>query len=618
MLKKWISVLLAAVMTLSLLCVAPVSAAAQTAGETPLIDSDELAVSATDSLGAMLTAEYDDYMASEDAPDAFSGYAIYDLEVEGDTAYVEVQALSQSRLYVAVFEEDTNRLCGAGEAAVTADDSVVAVSLKAIERPSSYLVRAFLVDSESNLPMCKSFECDRYTRDMQLFLAKTTEDFDEDKVLNLDDDNTDNFLVYNDDTTIIQNNNSEVNVITYADDDEKKYVIENVDESISALQPGDIFSYENGGYHIIAKVKSIEIQDGTATIYGDDIELYDAFDYVRIDTTQNSDEVSVDNSDLDEGVEYLGTFEDSQEEELAPTGYKLINEEVSAASTFSYKLKKESASGDLKLTGTAGLKFEVKAKCYYDVRLFKKDEIEFSFAIKYKLSLSAKLEMTKTKSLKLVLGYFGFSPVPGVYIDFKPALVIEGKASIQLEGALSGQFGKKFKNGKWEDDNIPAKFSAELKVEAEVFIGLSMEPHVGILGNVVSATAEAKFGVKIKAEMTASADTEQSEKKHDCKACIKGEISACLEASVKLSLADNKNLTWKADLLKWTHKFCDFYYSFDTGKFAFTTCPNLSYRQTVTVYDKSKKPVEGASTVPRPTNPVKPFSISRQARIPLL
>lgn len=45
-------------------------------------------------------------------------------------------------------------------------------------------------------PLCIRRKCKE-------FLAKTTDDFDEEKVLNLDDDDTNNFAVYGDDTIII-------------------------------------------------------------------------------------------------------------------------------------------------------------------------------------------------------------------------------------------------------------------------------------------------------------------------------------------------------------------------------------------------------------------------------
>ncbi|MFR8247158.1 MAG: hypothetical protein ACLU9V_04380 [Roseburia sp.] len=61
-------------------------------------------------------------------------------------------------------------------------------------------MRGYLIETETLRPICTVYESSMYTQEMQEFLAKTTDDFDEEKVLNLDDDDTNNFAVYGDDT----------------------------------------------------------------------------------------------------------------------------------------------------------------------------------------------------------------------------------------------------------------------------------------------------------------------------------------------------------------------------------------------------------------------------------
>lgn len=179
----------------------------------------------------------------------------------------------------------------------------------------------------TNVPLCKQYEFDTYTKSMQEFFAKTTDDFSDERVLNLDNDNTDNFLVYNDSTVLVESTNGK-NKVAFTDNEAKKYVIENIDNEISSLKSGDIFSLPYGeDENIIVKVSSVSISGTTATIYGDDIEIEEAFEYVRIDSDQGTDETTVDNSELEEGVEYLGSGEKRiiTDKFTEPVGAKLVD-----------------------------------------------------------------------------------------------------------------------------------------------------------------------------------------------------------------------------------------------------------------------------------------------------
>ncbi len=69
----------------------------------------------------------------------------------------------------------------------TAKDAVV--TLETQEMPQYFLVKAFLVD-ETMAPLCSVYQSELYTKEMQEFLTKTTDDFEQNNVLNLDEDKT--------------------------------------------------------------------------------------------------------------------------------------------------------------------------------------------------------------------------------------------------------------------------------------------------------------------------------------------------------------------------------------------------------------------------------------------
>lgn len=589
----------------SMIAVCPFSVSAEDDVNSYEATTEDINISSSDSLGNMLANEYE--QSFDENGTAFSGNMIYEVEVENNTVYVELQALTDAKLIVALYDENNEEMYFSGTADVTEDDKVVTVHFDR-QMPDYFLVRAYLLDAVTNVPLCKQYEFDTYTKSMQEFFAKTTDDFSDERVLNLDNDNTDNFLVYNDSIVLVESTNGK-NKVAFTDNEAKKYVIENIDNEISSLKSGDIFSLPYGeDENIIVKVSSVSISGTTATIYGDDIEIEEAFEYVRIDSDQGTDETTVDNSELEEGVEYLGSGEKRiiTDKFTEPVGAKLVDVEATKGQSLNYKLEKKLGSA-VKVSGQVGCKFEASVKCYYDAKLFKKDEVEFSFAVKYEASLKAKIELSTSdeSKIKIKLGSLGFSPVPGVYIDFTPSIVIEGKVSVELSGVIKGQVGKKFKNGTFSDNSKKATFYPEFKVSGELFIGFSLEPKIGVVGDVIVASAEAKTGVKIQAEMKYKSENKNEPNEiHQCSSCIDGDIAWCTELSFKLSLFDSKNLTWKADIFKMNVKICDFYYSLDTGKFALTECPNVAYKQTFFVVDSKYNPIEGAEISGVKTNSI--------------
>lgn len=591
MINKSVSVLLALIILAGLFSSVPVSASANETEESGFasvakISNDEIAVTGKNSLGAMIAEEYEDHAdnTEETAAD------VYDVEINEKTARIELNTLKDATLIVAVFDEDGNEMYGAGTKEVAPDDRIVEVTLNADPMPQYFFVKAFLLDKVSHLPLCKQYENDDYTQAKQAFFAKTTVDFDEERVLNLDDQKNDNFLVYNDETVLIDCEDGIKNRIAFADEENKVYKIENIDESVLSLHRGDIFSYDYGnGDLLIVKIASIVIDGTTATVTGEDVELEDVFDYIRIDAAQATGEASVDNNDLEEGVEFDGT----DEQGIAPTGLNLIDAELSYATTLKYKIA-EKKFGDSSLSGSLGMKVGVEIKCYYDFKLFKKDEVECSIKIPYEYNIKLSLELVAKKEHKLKLGTIGFNPLPCVFVEFTPSFIVKGKIKVDLSGKLTGQVGKSFKNGKFSDENKKAHFSAGLKIEGELFVGFSLEPKIGFVGNVITATMEAKAGVNITAAMekNTESDPPDAEEKHLCSKCITGEGTLIMSVSFKLSLMDKKKMTWEAGELKLSAKLFDFYYSLDKNKFDFTVCPNKTNRQTITVLDKStKKPI---------------------------
>ncbi len=541
---------------------------------------DDMNIRGTNSFGSMVTSELEQ---ESDKQEENNGFNIFSVEVTGKTATAEFETLQDSTLVVAIYDESGVEMLASGKAEVKKEDKTAEVTIDIETMPKYFYLRAFLVDEEVYRPLCSAYESPNYTQEMQEFFAKTTDDFESDKVLNLDSDKANNFAVYDEETKIIEQNGNK-NQVASVDDEGQKYVIENADSSITSLKAGDIFSYNYGDDELlIVKVKSISVSGTTATIYGDEVELDEVFDYVKIDENADLSNAEVDPSTCDEGVTYEGMNEESDPEGLSSVGASI---EGSMSKSISLKIKSL-------VEGGIDLKVEAKTKVYVTLQY---QYVEFSIDYSVKISVAVKVDIIDAK---IRLASIAISPVPGLYIELTPSIVFEGNVKVELSGTLKGSIGIRA-TGDTGIENISKtpSFKTELKVEGTFFVGLSMEPRVGIVGSIATIGLEAKAGAEIKASLSIynSDDYKLTPSvKHDCKKCVAGTISAKFSLSGDVCFLKMDKLKYKKTFLESKIKLCDFYYSFDFNEFAFTTCPHQKYKVTVTVKDSKGDPVSGAT-----------------------
>ena len=88
-----------------------------------------------------------------------------------------------------------------------------------------------------------------------------------------------------------------------------------------------------------------------------------------------------------------------------------------------------------------------------------------------------------------------------------------------------------------------------------------------------------------------------SEEKHDCTACVDGDIYGKFDLTVKGELLKNEKWSLEFKIAEIKVKFCDAYWSFTYGEGAFTSCPHISYKLNVIVSDTSGNALEGAKVL---------------------
>ena len=224
----------------------------------------------------------------------YNGNYINSVEITDKTATVTYAAVMDCSLTVAIYDDSGKQMLTSETIEVLASEREATVEISIPEMPEYFYVRAYLTDSFRLAPLCEEYENPNYTSQMAEFFAKTVADFDEEKVLNLDEDTTNNFVVFGDDVTIVEEIDG-CNTVVTCDNENGIYVFENADETITSLQPGDIFSYDYGNEMeiIVCKVDTISVDGTTVTITSAETSMEEVFDYIKINEQIGQEDMEV-------------------------------------------------------------------------------------------------------------------------------------------------------------------------------------------------------------------------------------------------------------------------------------------------------------------------------------
>ena len=550
----------------------------ETEDQTDVIKSD-ISVEGTDSAGTLLAEELANVATQQEEN---NGCNVFSIDISENTATVYFETTQDATLVVAVYDEKGNQMLACGKKEVTHEETLTIVDIDTGTMPQYFLVRGYLIETETLRPICTGYESSMYTQEMQEFLSKTTDDFDEEKVLNLDEDTTNNFAVYNDDTIIIPES-AHSNQVVSVDNTNRVYVIENADETVTSLQEGDIFSHEYGdGNVLIVKVASIKTDGTTVTITGADTSAEEVFDYVKVDSAAGLGTAEIDDSNLEDGVTYEGLADMSDDDDIET--YALVDGDASASMGISMKInlwtpgekERVKVTGDVSLKMTTSIKVYIAANYQY-----------FEFRMDYKAKLGIGIS-GKILDISLKLPSIQIKPLPVIKIGYNPSFEFNVDVKCEFSGTIKGTIGMAVSSDDTEIKSLDStpKVDADLELEGTIFIGFSFEPEISaeiVKVKLASASLEGKIGFESVSKASLVGATDDTI--HDCEHCIQGEIFAKGGVSIKVKLL---KLEFKYDMLEMKVKCCDWYKSAGK-KIKFTTCPNYKYKITVATVDDSGK-----------------------------
>ncbi len=590
--KRITSVITAAVISFTALCGSFPASASASEQETTFVANDDVKISGTNSFGTMVANKFAEVNEKQLEN---NGYNVFSIEMEDNTAVVSYEAAEECSLVVAVYDDAGETMLGSGEVKVNPEEKATFVEIEIAAMPEYFSLKAFMVDPNTLRPKCEAFTSPMYTKAMQEFLSKTTDDFEQDRVLNLDEDKTKNFAVFNENVKIIHSSDT-VNTPKVGTPDASgitAYTFTNCDAELSDVAEGDVFAVIYGEEVIIAKAVSVQSDDTSAVILGQDAEIENAFEHININAKADSEDAVVDDSTLDEHLEYVGVeYVESKEESAGAVS--TYGEDSGIVTKLSHKIKfkkpNENNDGDgiidagIGLSGGLDICMEAKATLYFDIFDVSYIELSLGYEVKLYVEVEAKV------GLKIPLLQCSFSPIPGVTIELVPEFIVEISAKISLNGTITGSVGFRAdtENGITNKSKAP-KVDIKVETEIEGFIGFALVPRIKLLEAAVTAGVEARMGAKIK-----PADHDRtSDVKHMCETCIEAYITPEYQVSFKASFLKIKWLTFEKKFSYELKPSIDFYWSLTYGDFGFSACPHVQCETTVFVVDGDQKPISG-------------------------
>lgn len=567
------------------------------------VDTSNMSVSATNSFGKLLLNGMDE----ENGSNFSSENAITGISMNGSTAVVSYRTAEDADLVVGIYADDAEEeMIASGTVSVSKTTDTTAKVSVSSKLPEYYVIKGYLFDKTEHAPLCEPFRDVSKTKDIVDLGSATVDDFDADRVINLDDDNTTNFAVVKQDVTLLTSEDAAagMNVITQQDDDGLNYMISNASAEIKNLQSGDILTYEyEPGAMLIVKVSTIQTSGDTVTIHGDDsLEITDVFEAVKIDS-------DADTSDFEftpaEGVEYLGTekvvypdwedgfFDGTDAQENTADLDETNSWEGDLSNSVALKLKIGDTTTDKPIGGATTeeaakgtISFSAQSKFKYYIA-------ENKQTISYNLgsTVTGSLSISAKKTIEKEIGHCYYLPCPGVAFLMEPTIKVVAEMKCSAEFAASVSFGFEYNSANKAFVNRSETPNAKARVTAEgsVSIGLDLKPGVCVLDSVLDLdlTAEVMLQATIKTT-TKEASTTTPETRHSCKICYTAEITVPTELGIEISFIKLDILSLKKSF-KLEFPLGDYYYSPENNEFGKGSCPHLEYRMTVIVEDDDLK-----------------------------
>lgn len=522
-------------------------------------------VSGANALGTILADALDGAEADPNEP-----YLIRDVSVQGSSVTVVFQNEAACDVVAAAYDESTMRMLCSAVQAVDAHAGEATLTLAALTA-DSIVIKAFLL-GEKHQALCKSYTFLDLTTAYQEFFAKDTDDFDADKVVNLDADKESNFLVLSDDAHRAAPNGTKDKLLT-ADYDRNVYTFGGATAAITGLTAGDLFYYNDAGMEnvVILRVSSVTVApDGTATVTGEPVGMEEAFSFVHIDTTTDGCDFEADTSDMDAGVTLL----DDENGGAKKAPRKLPGVDFAAKPWVKpFKVKEDGIDGLLKFTALAHFQL-------FFAGILNVEKVAFLLD----MNLSAELTISGSVSVQKQLAQFRAMTEVGVVIGIKPIFVFKMSAECHVDASFDFAVGFMYTPGtgfiNTSGAGVPTFSGIELDGKASV--GIILQPYAALLHErLLRLELSGEVDLEVEGKMRLLSPEEDTRVRHACgDRCVDGDFTVICSVGAKLIFAEKTPLerVKSGNIPPFRWHVGDFYCSLAFDEFDWGTCPHRLVR----------------------------------------
>lgn len=559
------------------------------------VDTSNVSVSATNSFGQLLVNGIEGQNADADG----STNRITNVTMNGRTANVQYVLDGTADLMMAIYTDGTEEemvASGTTEVSGNADNGAAQVSIVG-DIPETYTIKAFLLDKTDHSPLSSAYTDVSHTQVMVDLDKATVNDFPEDRVINLDDQDNTNFAVVNKETTLLtyEDNTAGENQLLSEDDTSLVYTFGNAGAEIRNLQPGDILTYEYApGELLIARVQDITVNGDIVTIQGDDtLEPTDVFDILKIEEFADSGELVHSDEGMDPAVTYLGVSTGVDAENKFEIKDGAISDNVPIVDNVTHEFALNGTLNDIK-DGMLSVTVNGEASLFAN--------IDFAYyiawnkqwiALSSQVSISGKISVGGAISAKVPLGPLHTPKMLkkiGIEAEITPNIVLELSGQITFKFSYEQRMLLGYSTmGGFQNLSEPAKGKVEPVMDDDkstsktisIFAGLEIGPKVQLGDELLWVEFKLKGGVKASAEPLGTGEGVR----HECAQCLDFTEKLTGKLTIKLILLkkDLVNVGVPEEINLLDIPIGNWYWSLTFGEVGEGTCPHLTYHVQISV-----------------------------------
>ena len=568
MIKGIISLLISILMTLS-----PFSVLGNNVASETELKNDGFSVDGGSSVGNILSKAFADAGEGEEVD---GDVCIKDVSSDDNTVTVDLTNKEKCSVLVGIYDEESSELISdSSKEVLPSEDQSVEISFDE-KLPENYVVKAVAVD-ENNEAICNVYTDNDNAKWYKDFISSTVNDYSENRVINFDSAENDNFAVLNDDVVLLSDDNTSLTV----SDDDKDYSV-SLNDKTKDLKKGDIIAYntDDSENAVIGKITKLSADSNSINFNLESPELDETFDIVKIHYEEK------------EAVMYDKETDDFEEEiNLASTDDNLLSTNAVTSGSVS-------GGGSVKKTWSfkyGSITFSAGATAVLEYNVWNK----YAFTV-LTVTPTANLHINVSYSAnkEIKVGEVNIPVVPGVSITVPVTVVVKFSASITFDTTITAKFGFS-----WSTVSGVRKLSTKptvnssLKIEGHFYIGIKISPSIDLLWGICKGGITGQAGAQLNATAEWNYSTGRTEK-HDCGIeCIYCDVDVPLSVSAYLKISalgwTPVDKTWTL----WSTTFNDvitFHYSIKYREFGWGPCDHMSYLTTIKVVDQSGNPIKNA------------------------